>query len=123
MATPSTTGTTAISSGTGRRSGLPGGFGSWKRIVPPGGSSRGGRLNSRPAPSSAGCSAASGGSYGTRSSSVLPTATCSPGRQYAAPSSGCPSSRTSVPSYGATWPPPRPMITRSASGGIAGRRS
>ena len=61
MPTPSSTGTSAIRTGTGRRSGLPGGFGSWKWLVCSGGNSRGGRLNSSPAPSSAGCSAASGG--------------------------------------------------------------
>ena len=63
MPTPMTTGTTAIRIGSGRRS-LRGG----RRRQPepvsarPGGSSRGGRLKSRPAPSASGASAASGGS-------------------------------------------------------------
>ena len=60
MATPSSTGSTAIRIGAGRRSGRVGGRGSWNRVARSGGSSRGGRLKSTPAPSSDTCSAASG---------------------------------------------------------------
>jgi hypothetical protein len=76
MATPRMTGTTAIKIGTGRRSCLSGGAGTVNLWAWPGGSRRGGRLNSSTVPSSAVRSAASGGSYGAISRNVPPTATC-----------------------------------------------
>ena len=62
MATPMTSGTAATRIGSGRRSASDGGAGSWNRVARSGGSSRGGRLKSMPAPSADGCRAASGGS-------------------------------------------------------------
>jgi hypothetical protein len=74
IATPMTTGSSAVRRGIGRRSSLDGGLGSVNLVWRSGGSSRGGRLKSMPEPSCDGCSAASGGSYGASVSSVAPIA-------------------------------------------------
>src|SRR5215472_16000598 len=110
--------------GSGRRSCFPGGAGSRKWVSRYGGSSRGGRLKSKPAPSSDGCSAASGGSYGPTSSRVAPMASCIPGRQPAGPVSGTRSSVAGTPSNGATCTDPRLSTeTRAAWSGSSGSLS
>ena len=118
MPTPMTTGSTAIRIGRGRRSWLDGGFGSTNLVWRSGGSSRGGRLKSMPVPSCDGCSAASGGSYGARPSSVAPIAICWPGSHCTAAVSGPLSMVAWTPSKGTTIVPPRgSTLTRSANSG------
>ena len=104
--------------GSGLRSCLFGGVGSANLVRRTGGSSRGGRLKSMLAPSSPGCRAASGGSYGAMPSSVSPIAMSWPGRHETVPASGSRSRVACTPRCGVTWqPPPGSTLARRASGG------
>jgi hypothetical protein len=104
--------------GSGRRSCLFGGFGSANLVRRTGGSSRGGRLKSMLAPSSPGCRAASGGSYGAMPNSESPIAMSWPGRHVAVWASGSRSTVACTPGCGVTWQaPPESTLTCRASGG------